>query len=290
MDAFSKRHPLVNFIFFAGAIGLGVVFQHPAYILSSVVCVTLYSMLLMGKKALLRLLQLLPLAVILAVINPVFNTKGKTVLFEILGRRYTLEALIYGAAVGGILLLMILWFYCYSAVLTGDKFTALFGNIIPSVSLVLVMVLRMVPMLFRKAGQISESRKAIGRGINKNGSLKERLKGYSSVLNALTGWALEGSITTADSMKSRGYGAAKRRSFNIYRLYVTDIILLIIMAVLIVLIIVSAVYGQARVQFTPELSLAPLSWGLGVYNVFLLIPSILRVEEGIRWRILRSAI
>ncbi len=290
MDAFSKRHPLVNFIFFAGAIGLGVVFQHPAYILSSVVCVTLYSMLLMGKKALLRLLQLLPLALILAVINPVFNTKGKTVLFEILGRRYTLEALIYGAAVGGILLLMILWFYCYSAVLTGDKFTALFGNIIPSVSLVLVMVFRMVPMLFRKAGQISESRKAIGRGINKNGSLKERLKGYSSVLNALTGWALEGSITTADSMKSRGYGAAKRKSFNIYRLYVTDIILLIIMAVLIVLIIVSAVYGQARVQFTPELSLAPLSWGLGVYNVFLLIPSILRVEEGIRWRILRSAI
>lgn len=290
MDAFSKRHPLVNFIFFAGAIGLGVVFQHPAYILSSVVCVTLYSMLLMGKKALLRLLQLLPLALIIAVINPVFNTKGKTVLFEILGRRYTLEALIYGAAVGGILLLMILWFYCYSAVLTGDKFTALFGNIIPSVSLVLVMVFRMVPMLFRKAGQISESRKAIGRGINKNGSLKERLKGYSSVLNALTGWALEGSITTADSMKSRGYGAAKRKSFNIYRLYVRDIILLIIMAVLIVLIIVSAVYGQARVQFTPELSLAPLSWGLGVYNVFLLIPSILHVEEGIRWRILRSAI
>ena len=35
-DAFSRYHPLVNFLYFAGAIGFGVVIQHPAYMLAAV--------------------------------------------------------------------------------------------------------------------------------------------------------------------------------------------------------------------------------------------------------------
>ena len=32
-DGFSDCHPAVNFLFFVGAIGFGVVIQHPAYVL-----------------------------------------------------------------------------------------------------------------------------------------------------------------------------------------------------------------------------------------------------------------
>ena len=35
-DAFSKRHPIVNFIFFLGAIGFGVVIQHPLYLAAAI--------------------------------------------------------------------------------------------------------------------------------------------------------------------------------------------------------------------------------------------------------------
>ena len=41
MDAFSKRHPAVNFLFFLGAIGCAVVIQHPAYVLAGLVCAAL---------------------------------------------------------------------------------------------------------------------------------------------------------------------------------------------------------------------------------------------------------
>ena len=37
-DAFSRYHPAVNFIWFAGAIGFGVVLQHPAYLLAALCC------------------------------------------------------------------------------------------------------------------------------------------------------------------------------------------------------------------------------------------------------------
>ena len=49
-DAFSKQHPLVNFVFFAGAICFGVVIQHPAYLLAGVVCAATYYLLLNGRK------------------------------------------------------------------------------------------------------------------------------------------------------------------------------------------------------------------------------------------------
>ena len=50
MDAFSKRHPAVNFLFFLGAIGCAVVIQHPAYVGLGIVCGCAYYLLLHGRK------------------------------------------------------------------------------------------------------------------------------------------------------------------------------------------------------------------------------------------------
>jgi hypothetical protein len=49
-DAFSKCHPLVNFLFFVGAIGAGVMIQHPAYLLAGIVTGVVYYLLLNGRK------------------------------------------------------------------------------------------------------------------------------------------------------------------------------------------------------------------------------------------------
>lgn len=60
--------------------------------------------------------------------------------------------------------------------LTSDKFTALFGNVIPALSLLLVMVLQMIPALTRKAQQILLARRAIGKGISQTASSPTRQK------------------------------------------------------------------------------------------------------------------
>ena len=85
-DSFSNRHPLVNFLFFLGAIGMGVVIQHPAYLVSGVLASVIYYLLLHGRKGLRFLLLLLPLCLVLTVVNPLFNTYGETVLFSVFGR------------------------------------------------------------------------------------------------------------------------------------------------------------------------------------------------------------
>ena len=282
-DAFSKCHPAVNFLFFVGAIAMSVVIQHPAYLLAGAVTGAVYYLLLVGKKGIKSLLLLLPVFVLVTVINPLFNTLGATPLFSLWGRPYTLEALVYGGALASMFVIVFLWFGCYSKVLTGDKFTSLFGNLIPAISLLLVMVFRMIPNFIQKAQQIIGARKSIGKGT-------ETLPDSMTVLGALTGWALEGSIVTGDSMRARGYGTAKRSSFMIYRMTPTDWALLAVMLVLLALTVTAACLGQVSALFVPTAQIAPPSWGLAAYSCYLLIPTALHIKERVQWHISRSGI
>ena len=293
-DAFSKCHPAVNFLFFLGAIGFGVMIQHPAYLAAGVAGAAVYYLLLKGARGWKLLLAMIPLFLFLTAINPLFNVYGATPLFSLLGRPYTVEALLYGAAVAAVFVVMLLWFGCYNQVLTSDKFTSLFGNLIPAISLLLVMIFRMVPNLLRKAVQIAGVRKSVGKGGAEAATTREKISDGVTVLDALTSWALEGSIITGDSMRARGYGAAKRTSFMIYTMTLQDWILLGVMAVLAAVVILFALMGSTAAKYTPEYSVAPVSGihvtGLIAYCLYLLIPTVLHLKEAIQWHISRSKI
>lgn len=289
-DAFSKCHPAVNFLFFAGALSTGMVIQHPAYLIMGAICAAVYYLLLNGKKGWKMIGGLLPMFIVLTAINPLFNTYGKTVLLFVFGRPYTAEALLYGAAIAAVFVITMLWFGCYNKVLTSDKFTSLFSNLIPSISLLLVMVFRMVPNLIRKTNQIMGARKSIGKGAGESADTKEKLTDGMTVLSALIVWALEGSVVTGDSMRARGYGTAKRSSFQLYRMTATDWALLAIQLALFVIVIVAACCGQFNATFTPEISIQPVSWGIVPYTAFLLIPTAMYIKEALQWHISRSKI
>lgn len=286
-DAFSGCHPAVNFLFFVGAIGFGATIQHPAYCAVGCICAAVYYLLLTGRKGLKMLGGMVGIFLLLSLLNPLLNHSGKTVLFVYFGKKYTLEALCYGMALGAIMVVMLLWFGCYSAVLTSDKFTALFGNLIPALSLLLVMVLQMIPALTRKAKQILLARRAIGKGAAQEGKLTERARDGATVLSALTDWALEGSLVTADSMRARGYGTGKHTCFRLYRMTVRDYILLALILGLEIAVIAA---GGTDASFTPRLKISPLGWGFPLYCCLLLIPTLLHIKEVIAWQISRSKI
>lgn len=293
-DAFSKRHPIVNFIFFLGAIGFGVMIQHPAYLAAGFCCSIAYYLRLNGRKGLKMLGWMVLFFLTMTAINPLFNIHGKTHLFSVLGRPYTLEAILYGAAIAGALVIMLIWFGCYNAVLTSDKFTCLFGDLIPALSLLLVMVLRMIPNLMRKARQFMGARKSIGKGGSDHAARKEKVMDGMTILSALTDWALEGSVVTGDAMRSRGYGTAKRSSFMIYRMTGMDFCLLVIQCVLIAVVLAAVVTGGITAEFTPDFYIAPVEGfhvlGFAAYCLYLMIPTILHIKETVQWHISKSKI
>ena len=296
-DRFSSAHPAVSFGYFMAVILLSVMLLHPVYLLLSLAGAAAYLLALRGRRAVPLLLGMVPLFLVITalspLLNPLKNPQGGHVVCMLFGRYITWELLCNGAMLSAMFLAMVLWFLCYSHVMTGDKFTTLFAPLLPALSLLLVMVLRLVPAYGRKAKQIITARQCIGLG--GSGGKGQALRGAMANLSALTAWALEGAIVTADSMRSRGYGAAKRTNFRLYRFSLSDGLLLALMAALAAVTAAAAAMGYARAEFVPAVYIAgsntPLgSAGLITWAVLLLLPTILHLWEDMTWRILRSKI
>ena len=209
-------HPVVQLVFFAGAMGFGMCLLHPAFIAmglllaaAAVVCVT-------GRKGANMLPGLAAVLVAVTAVNPLFNPGGDSVLFTYFGRNFTLEALAYGGAAAAMFVTVLMWFACFNAVMTSDRLLYLFGALAPAVSLVLTMTPRLVPAYQRKTASIRMARRCVGLA-PESGSRRHRLVRSMDILSALTGWALEGGIITADAMAGRGYGSAKRTRFSLFR-------------------------------------------------------------------------
>lgn len=289
---FSRLHPAVCFAFLASAICMAVVIQHPAYLLASVFAALCLNITLSGRRALKGFARILPLWMVISAVNPILNTRGERVLLEYLGRPYTLEALCYGMVLAGMFVAMLEWMAVYNAVMTEDRFSYLFAACAPSMALLLTTVLRMIPNLLRRARQILDARKCIGLG--GEGDARARLKGGINALSVLTAWALEGSVVTADSMNSRGYGAGRRSCYHNYRLRRGEICAALVMAALLIYALIALCRGGGAAAYTPVMAVAPVTGenlrGLAAYTLFLLTPAFLNLKEELQWIISRSRI
>lgn len=293
-DAFSQMHPIVNFIFFAFVIGFSMFIMNPACLLISLVCALFNVLYLNGKKAVrLSVLYLLPTIIIIAIVNPVFNHDGVTMLaYFPWDNPLTLESIIYGIATAVLLSSIVLWFSCFNEVMTSDKFIYLFGRVIPSLSLVLSMALRFVPKFIFQFNVIRNSQKCIGRDIS-DGKLLQRLKNAAKIISIMISWALENAIETADSMKSRGHGLKGRTAFSIYRFSKRDAAVLSIIMTSGVILIIMSVLDVAKFRYFPSAKgnviSAPAIIYYALYFSLMIMPLAINVWEGIKWKRLRSA-
>lgn len=216
--AFSDYHPTINFLYFALVLSCAMFLMHPVYLALSFATALAYSLHLRGRKAVrFSLAVVLPMMLIAAIVNPAFSHEGATILSYLpSGNPLTLESIAYGLAAAAMLASVILWFTCFNEVITSDKFVYLFGKVSPALSLVLSMTFRFVPKFTAQFKETLHAQRCIGRDIS-DGPLLSRMRVGITVLSIMVTRSLEGSIDTADSMKSRGYGLPGRTAFSIYR-------------------------------------------------------------------------
>lgn len=294
-DTFSQMHPIVNFIFFAFVIGLSMFILNPVCLAISLFCALINALYLNGKKAVkLSLLYLLPTIVLISIINPVFNHDGVTILaYFPWNNPLTLESIFYGIATAVLLSSVVLWFSCFNKIMTSDKFIYLFGRIIPSLSLVLSMALRFVPKFIAQFNLVRNTQKCIGRDIS-DGPLFYRLKNTVKIISIMITWALENAIETADSMKSRGHGLKGRTSFSIYRFSRRDAVVLTAIVIIGVILILMSIIDVAKFRYFPSvkgnvINIVSIVYYI-LYFTLMILPFIINVREGIRWKHLKSAI
>ena len=291
-DAFSEYHPVVNFLFFAFIIVFTMFNLHPLILSVSFACSGLYAVYLYGKKALKTgALFVLPMFVFIAVINPLVNHRGMTILAYLPnGNPVTLESIAHGAASAVMLVSVIAWFTCFNAVITSDKFIYIFGRFVPALALILSMSLRMVPRFKQQTAVISNAQKCIGKNVSK-GSILERAACGLKILSILVTWALENAVETADSMKSRGYGLPGRSAFSVFKFTKRDKYLTLFLFICFSAVMVGSRAGFFSFQFFPYMRF--VGEGLYFYAVFFLLaalPVIINIYEDLMWKRTESKI
>lgn len=295
MDEFKKYHPIVNFTYFIFVIGFSCFFMHPLCLVISLISGFAYSVALKGKKQTkTNLIYMLPMIFLMALINPLFNHEGVTILtYFPSGNPLTLESLIYGFCAGVMIVSVICHFSCYNEVMTSDKFIYLFGKIIPSISLIISMTLRFVPKFSSQLKAVANAEKCMGRGVS-NGNIIKRAKCGLTILSIMTTWSLENAIDTADSMKARGYGLKGRTSFSIFKFDKRDKKALFWMLFLVIFILWANFMGTMHFSYFPFVSESDISlFSVSVfiaYFIFCIYPLIIELWEVRRWKLLRSKI
>ena len=291
-DAFSGFHPGVNLAFFAAALGLTMFIQQPVYLLISMISGCAYLLYLQGKKGFYRQVgYLVPILIMMAIMNPVFNHEGVTVLWYLPNDNpITLEAICFGLASAVMMGASIVWFNCCNTVFTSDKIIYLFGRVIPALSLMISMTLRFVPRFKNFLQSVLRTQRAMHKPENTKEKLGQALAAFSATVS----WAIEQSIVSADSMKSRGYGLFGRTAFSIYIFEKRDGVALMMLFLLCVGTVVPHLVGLMGWTYYPSMTgdllgpvqiLAYLCYG-GMCN----LPLIINLMEDRKWNALRSKI
>lgn len=294
MTGLKNYHPIVNLIYFVTVLGFSMFFMHPLCLLISLICAVLWSVILKGGRSKKILLFMLPVLITTAIMNPLFNHAGVTILaYFPNGNPCTLESVIYGLCAGAMLASVLCWFSCFNEIMTSDKLIYLFGRLAPSLSLIFSMTLRFVPRFAKQFGEVIQAQKGIGRG-SSDGTFKARIKTALSVMSVMITRALEGSIDTADSMKARGYGLPNRSSFSMFKFKKQDGFLIFIICILAAYIVYGSIKGEILFNCFPKIALSGFSlYGLTVfaaYAILCILPVILEITEVIKWNCLKRKI
>ena len=290
MQRFADHNPVAVAVYYLAAAGVCMFTMEPVVLAISLIG-ALVSLAVTGLLGQWRMhLYSLALFAVLALVNPLVSHNGVTVLFVMNHNPVTLEALLYGAAAGGMIVAVMTWFRAFTAVMTSDKLLYTFGSLSPKIALMLSMALRYVPLFGQQVRKVQASQRALG--LYKDDNLIDRLRGGMRVFSVIVTWTLENGIITADSMTARGYGVGRRSRFSIFRWKRRDALLLISA----LLLTACAVWGMSgrTITYYPVLTLTPVTarvlTGYIAYGCLTWLPAIINGKEAIKWHCLRSGI
>ncbi len=289
MNEFSEYHPSVIFTYFLFAFLFTCAHFNPISLFIAFSSAFVYLAVLKGRKELYRNIVLMPLLFFsMALINPAFNHGGVTILMYLpSGNPLTMESVFFGLIAAGMILAVILYFSCFNEIMTSDKLIYLFGKIIPSLSLIFSMTLRLVPKFREQIKAVSKAQKCIGRNTSDRNLIK-RLKSGLTIFSVMVTWSIENAIETADSMKSRGFGTSKRTAFSMYSFTKRDKNALFLILALALYVFLGSSFGVFDFTYFPYVKWAGISpYAISVYIaelLLLLMPVIIEITELRRWK------
>ena len=146
----------------------------------------------------------LPIAIVIALVNPLVSQNGSTVIFrfgEVFGHRFdvTWEAILFGLVAGLRVLVLIAAFGLFNAVVDPDELMRAVRRFSYRSALTASLATRLVPVLVRDATRMNDAARCRAKPAPR-----------SMVARAALASALDRAVDVAAALELRGYGSAQR--------------------------------------------------------------------------------
>ena len=300
--SFSRLHPLATLVLFGCEVVLAAFSFQPlcafiAFLGAQLCTIQLFD----TKHAVKQLVWYAPIIVLTAVINPFFSASGSTVLYSFGHTQLYAESLVYGATSGLVLVSTLSWLECLFAVVSPLEMLQRSSVRFPGLQLVLSLSVQLMPQLLSDlttARQIQSANTAARRCDSAVHSHQQRrvpsqsrllsarktIVQSATTINAVCMSALEKSMSTFQSIVSRGWGMAGRRSrWNTQVLDAYDTLALLLFAFLGAVAATSLYMLVQAWQFYPTMPAFQLSfWYLGV-ALFAILPVVFVRLDTVLW-------
>ncbi len=276
--ALERIHPVVLVVYVVGVLLVTMLALEPVFVVLSLAGALVFGGLSRGWREVARFVRWqLVLVVVVAVANFVLSPSGATELFRVGTRAFYLESLLFGVCMGALLVAIMVWFWDFSELLTSEKVEAVFGNVAPVLAIMISMIARLIPQFVRQGRAIDEVQRACTAAAGTSASAsgagadtaaegaadnpKLGLQARFRQISVLVGWSLEDSLETANAMKARGWGYARRRStYERFSFGRSDAGALLVIGALVVASVIGAIVVGQSFHFYPTINAALSGW------------------------------
>jgi hypothetical protein len=300
--SFSRLHPLATVVLFGCEVVLAAFSFQPlcafiAFLGAQLCTIQLFD----TKHAVKQLVWYAPIIVLMTVINPFFSASGSTVLYSFGQMQLYAESFAYGATSGLVLVSTLSWLECLFVVVSPLELLQRSSVRFPGLQLVLSLSVQLMPQLLSDltvAQQIQSANTAAQTcdfvtqshlqsrfpGQRRFLSARKAIVQTASTINAVCMSALEKSISTFQSIVSRGWGMTVRRSrWNTQVLDAYDTLALLSFALLGVVAATSLYMLVQAWQFYPTMPAVQLSfWYMGLV-LFAALPVVFVRLDTVLW-------
>lgn len=233
---FSNLHPVVIFVYYTIIAAMSMILKDPVALLFIAIGLFSYIYLFGEGIALKKFLFLFLTFTAIVLINMITNPRGRHILFYLLDRPITLEGAIWGVMTALAILNLLLVFVAGKVNFNSFDFLYIFSPIMPKISLLISMSFLFCEKFTKTIGKLHMVLKP--KGISaEDGGLKKRLSDAVTILGTLITFSMEESLTTADSMRARGYGLCKRTSYRYHSIKKKDKVYMILIAIVTIFMI-----------------------------------------------------
>jgi energy-coupling factor transport system permease protein len=167
----------------------------------------------------------IPFSLVTILINMIFVYEGRITLFYIMGKRFTLESLIYASILSFKLLLIIYIFMILELMIDSDRAASYFSAKIPKTTLMMMIALKLFPNMKERMGNLRDVYYLRGVNLNADG-LWEKVKSNIPIMSILLENSLDGAFDIGEAAYVRGFLSKRRTIYDKQSLVAIDFIIL----------------------------------------------------------------